>query len=71
MTACLTSTCPVPLQNIILEKVVPMARELVENMQTPHKLCDTCVRALDAIDSLLLENSGVGFQGSQIVTESL
>jgi hypothetical protein len=71
MIACLTSTRPAPLQNIILEEVVPMARELVENMQTPRKLCDTCVRALDAINSLLLENSGVGFQGSQIMTESL
>jgi hypothetical protein len=73
MIVCLTSTRPAPLRNIILEEVVPMARELVENTQTPRKLCDTCVRALDAINSLLLEygNSGVGFQGSQIMTESL
>ena len=48
-----------------------MARELVENMQTPRKLCNTCVRALDVINSLLSENPGAGSQGPQIVTESL
>lgn len=48
-----------------------MARELVENMQTSRKLCDTCVRALDAINGLLLEDHEANSQGPQIVTESL
>lgn len=48
-----------------------MARELVINMQTPRKLCDTCIRALNAINSLLSRNPGAGSQGPQIVTESL
>ena len=48
-----------------------MARALVEDMQTPRKLCNTCIRALDAINSLLSEKSGAGSQGPEIVTESL
>ena len=70
MIACLTSTRPAPLQTIILEEVVPMAIELVENEQTPRKLCDTCVRSLNAIDHLL-KNSGAGSRGSPIATQRL